>query len=307
MQSPSSDTLPQATRDLSQATADLSEWGYCLVADALDAGTVEALSTRLSEQAAAERALGVHADYPVHNDAVNQWLTMLVNKGDVFLDLPVHGVGMGLARHLLGEEFLLSIYEAHILRAGGSAMALHCDQWAVPMPVRAGVDPAKCGDITRETVCTGSPRCSDELIWPPTFINVMYMITDFTVSNGATKIVPASHLSGHQPDPRAEPHADVVNVEGCAGTALAWDGRTWHAAGVNTTDQPRIGLTASYCGPMFRQISNFAVGVRDDVLNIASPELKRLLGFTPWGMYGAIDDPGASSVNRHTQYMGELR
>jgi ectoine hydroxylase-related dioxygenase (phytanoyl-CoA dioxygenase family) len=51
--------LPQATKDLATAKADLDRYGYCLSAEALDADQLAALRTRLEEQALAERQTGV--------------------------------------------------------------------------------------------------------------------------------------------------------------------------------------------------------------------------------------------------------
>ena len=49
--------LPQPTTDMTQNKANLDEFGYCLLANALTNEEVTALRTRLAEQAAAEIAL----------------------------------------------------------------------------------------------------------------------------------------------------------------------------------------------------------------------------------------------------------
>ena len=51
--------LPQQTTDLNLAKAHLDEFGYCLLANALPPKQVEALRTRLVEQAAAENRKGL--------------------------------------------------------------------------------------------------------------------------------------------------------------------------------------------------------------------------------------------------------
>ena len=193
------------------------------------------------------------------------------------------------------------------LRPGGQAMALHCDQWWLPFPVPPRANHPRVGSITRTTVPTTTPDPARTLIWPPAVVNVMFMITDYTERNGATRIVPGSHLSGAQP-PRALPHpVPTVAAEGKAGTAVIFEGRTWHAAGVNATDQPRFGITATYCGPMFRQLTNFTIGTREDVLRDAPPVLGRLLGFRIWSSYGGIDDNAVEFIERAEGAVGELR
>ena len=295
---------PQATPDLDRARGDMDRFGYCLVADALPSDRLTAVRARLLEQAEAERALGIAAANGPHADATNQWLTMLVNKGAALVELITHPVAMAMARHVVGEDFFLTAYEAHIVRRGGTPQALHCDQWWLPMPVKPGAAYPRAGSITHQTIATGAP--ADGPIWPPVKVNVMYMITDFTEANGGTRLVPGSHLSGRQPTWDPNLSLSTVAAEGKAGTAVMWEGRTWHAAGINRTDVPRIGLTATYVAPMFRQITNFTVGVRDDVLAAASPELKALLGFKTWNIYGAVDDPSAAFIERRPGRVGKL-
>ena len=68
--------LPQPTRNLNTATKNLNEFGYCLVTDALSSVEIDALRTRLIEQATAETAKyeGVKApgDYTMYNIVVQQ-------------------------------------------------------------------------------------------------------------------------------------------------------------------------------------------------------------------------------------------
>lgn len=81
-----------------------------------------------------------------------------------------------------------------------------------------------------------------------------------------------------------------------AGSCLFFDGRLWHATGQNTTDEARIGLLAYHCGPQFRQLENYFLGLDPAVLHEASERLLDLLGFTAWFNYGHAD--ALSSLNR---------
>jgi ectoine hydroxylase-related dioxygenase (phytanoyl-CoA dioxygenase family) len=307
MMSRPSASLPRATADQAQLKADMDAHGYCLVADALSRDQVKTIHLRLEEQATAERSQGIRPRAAAHVDEVNQWVTMLINKGRVFRDLATNPATLALVEHVLGREFLLSVLEAHVVRPGGKAMALHCDQWWLPFPVPPHTDHPRVGSITRTTVPTAAPDPARTLIWAPAVVNVMFMITDYTEQNGATRIVPGSHLSGAQP-PRAIPHpVPTVPAEARAGTAIIFEGRTWHAAGVNTSDQPRFGITTTYCGPMFRQLTNFPIGTREDVLREATPLLRKLLGFKTWSSYGGIDDNAVEFIDRAEGHVRELR
>lgn len=81
----------------------------------------------------------------------------------------------------------------------------------------------------------------------------------------------------------------------------------WHAAGRNLTATPRLGVTGYYAAPMCRQLTNFTVGVTDEVLARATPRLKALLGFKVWSTYGGIDDHAAETIERNAPRIGELR
>jgi ectoine hydroxylase-related dioxygenase (phytanoyl-CoA dioxygenase family) len=299
--------LPEATTNPARLKADLDQHGYCLAAEALSPDQLARVRERLEAQATAERALDLGFGNDVHMDATNQWVGMLINKGAPFVELVANPVALELVSHVLGAEHLLSVLEAHVVNRGGSPMALHSDQWWMPFPVAPDAAYPRVGAITRATVPKDAPASAGACIWPPAVINVMYMVSDYTEANGATRIVPGSHLFGRQP-PGTVPHpVETIAAEGAAGTAVIWEGRTWHAAGLNVTDQPRRGITATYCGPMFRQLTNFPVGTRADVLRGASPELRRLLGFKVWSDYGAIDDMSAEFIAREEGAIGELR
>lgn len=235
-------SLPKATTDLARLKANLDEYGYCLAAEALSPGQLVRVRERLDEQATAERALDLGFGNDVHIDATNQWVGMLINKGAPFVELATNPVALALTSHVLGAEHLLSVLEAHVVNRGGSPMALHSDQWWMPFPVAPDAAYPRVGAITRSTVPTDAPAATDARIWPPAVINVMYMVSDYTEANGATRIVPGSHLFGRQPSGTVPHPVATIAAEGAAGTAVVWEGRTWHAAGLNVTD---IRATAS--------------------------------------------------------------
>ncbi|MBT4487481.1 MAG: phytanoyl-CoA dioxygenase family protein, partial [Rhodospirillaceae bacterium] len=68
-------------------------------------------------------------------------------------------------------------------------------------------------------------------------VEAMFALTDFTAANGATRVVPGSHL--WPPERRPQP-AEIVQAEMPAGSALLYLGSAIHGGGANrTADQHR--------------------------------------------------------------------
>lgn len=245
------------TTDLDRAKADLAEHGYCLLEGLLEPDHLDALRSRLDEQAAAEILDGT--DY-VYDNGCNQRVWALLNKGDVFVELAQEPTVVGLIGHLLGPDFLLSNIDANIAGPGGSRMFLHADQSFAPPP------------------------------WPHCLVaNCMYMLDEFTDANGATRIVPGSHLRTEGLD-FSQPLPETVPVEAPAGTAMVFDGRLWHQTGANrTASERRRGILAYYCRPFLRQQENWFVSLAPEVLERATPRLRRLLGWEHYLSLGMID------------------
>ena len=299
------DDLPQATQDLGRLTADLTAFGYCVIENALSPETTSAVLERLQEQAAAETAQGHQKldDLQSFGDG-NQWVYMLINKGAVFRELLRQPVVRNVVAHVLGEHHLLSNFAATITHPGNLQMGLHIDQWWLPVPHTCDERQMRAGDLNRSNIETGPPAPTERPINPPVVCNVLWMISDFTVENGATRLVPFSHRSGRHPV--ADAVEETVNITGKAGSALVFEGRTWHAADFNRSDAPRYGITTFYCGPQFRQMDNYPYGTREDVVAELEPDLLKLLGFSPWRGYGATGEPSAD-IRPGTETVGELR
>jgi Phytanoyl-CoA dioxygenase (PhyH) len=296
--------LPKATSNSGTLKSDIDEFGYCIVADAISVDQVTQIRRRIDEQAKAERQLGLIPLDGVQSDGDgNQWVYMLINKGQVFLDLLRAPLPRDVVEHVLGPNYLLSDFAATITLPGNKRMGMHIDQWWLPVPRNVEQEPVRPGAITRREVAMGPPSPTTAPINPPVVCNALWMISDFKVENGATRVVPRSHRSGHHPDPATQQEA--VNVTGPAGSCLIFEGRTWHAADLNRSNVPRYGITTYYCAPQFRQMANFTFGTDMEVLRNLTPDLLHLLGFKPWGGYGAIGDPSSESILEERR-IGEL-
>jgi hypothetical protein len=251
--------IPEATTDLTKAREDLAIYGLCLVSDILTEAEVEALGQRLDKQAQAERALADKA--PPGALAVQQSISNMVNKGALFLDLVERPIVDELAGFLLGKDFLISSLTAGVFHGPTSEpQQLHRDQGQVP----ATADfPAAC--------------------------NVFWLLDDFKPERGSTYVVPGSHRwpSAYQIEP--PPRSLARQIKAKAGTLFVFDGRIWHGYGANKEGHPRRHLANFLCLPWMRQQENWGVTCLQEVLEEASPKLKRRLGLRTYGTLGMMN------------------
>ena len=262
---------PAPTRDLDQLRRDIAECGYGILLDALAPDLLDALRARVLEQAAGERAhdvayyfgddqTGMPGTHGGHKPAPNQRIGNLLNKGEVFRTLLNHPLIGEVVPQMLGPDYLLSSLSAMIMQKGGVAQVIHADQQFVPF------------ETPQAVVC-----------------NVVWLLVDFSPENGGTRLVPGSHLWG-LPEIRFERGADgvarlapnrapTVVAQAPAGSALVFDGRLWHGAGANTTDQPRPALFSYYCAPFLRQQENIPLSLLGEVYESLTPAELKVLGF----------------------------
>ena len=76
------------------------------------------------------------------------------------------------------------------------------------------------------------------------------MLTDFTIENGCTRVVPMSHRSRRKSPPEGLEEAGMIQpVEGSAGSVVLWHSGLYHQGGPNTSkDAVRVGLNIA-CAP----------------------------------------------------------
>lgn len=89
------------------------------------------------------------------------------------------------------------------------------------------------------------------VLGPDRFVTAIVALTDFTETNGATRIVPGSH---RRPDlqrrsGKLDSHPDEIVLEGAAGTAFVFSGHLLHAGTRNRSNRPRPALQFSF-GPV---------------------------------------------------------
>jgi len=292
-------------RDVAEARRHLDERGYCMLDKLLSDAQVSTLRERVFCQAAYEREIGAEGQDDAQIESYNQYIYALINKGRIFQDLLEFEIIHTLIGHVLGEEYLLSANDAVIVKPGSREMPLHSDQWWLPdasAPPASHIRPGSIKRFDKPSSLDGSVATVPVL--PPAVCNVMWAVTDFTAENGATRIVPGSHLASTSPDPAVPHRIPTIPVLGKAGQAMIFDGRLWHATGANKTSEARCGVLTTYCGPQFRQMENYPLITRDEVIARLSPRLKEILGFKVWQGYGKRDRPDVAVISRQDPLIG---
>ena len=113
-------------------------------------------------------------------------------------------------------------------------------------------------------------------------ISTIWAFDDFTNTNGATEVVPGSHL---WPDSRLPQDNEIVKVVMPAGSVVVFDGTLVHRGGANVGTTPRLGITPQYCAPGLRQIENMVLAVPTESAAAYSDKIQSMLGYN-------IIDPG---------------
>ena len=303
---PQRNDRPFPTRDIELVKADIARSGFGILEGALDDDVTAAIRTRLLDQATAERQRQVDVSNSAvePDDDVNQWVTMLPNKGPVFRKLISNGGCLDVVRSVLGDDAILSEFSAHITWPGNKEMGLHTDQWFMPQPALPGEHHQRVSDANRADQPFGGPEPTERAINAPVVTNAMWAISDFTRENGATRLVPKSHLSGNHPAP--DTAYDCVYAEAPAGSLVVWEGRTWHAASLNTGTTPRLGITTHWCAPFLRQLLNFTYGLKPEVAAELNEHERAVMGFKVWSTYGATGDFNATWATPGDENLGEL-
>jgi ectoine hydroxylase-related dioxygenase (phytanoyl-CoA dioxygenase family) len=109
-------------------------------------------------------------------------------------------------------------------------------------------------------------------------LNILVVLDDFTLDNGATYLLSGSHLKKEKPsDDHFFKHSERVVAK--KGSIVFWDANLWHAAGENKTDGPRRALSLIYSKPFMKQQFDYCRNIGYEKVEQMSDGLKQVLGF----------------------------
>jgi len=161
----------------------------------------------------------------------------LAGKGEIFMRLAEHPAVMEIVDAVLMPHWLLSNLQSIRIFPGETEQPWHADDTFYPVP---------------------RPHAT-------LAVSVIWALEDFDADNGATEILAGSHRwADEHPD---DAPREVTRAIMSAGSAIVFDGATWHRGGANRSDRTRLGLSPQYCQPWLRP--------QESQLLIAPPEIAR--------------------------------
>ncbi len=186
----------------------------------------------------------------------SQRIWNLLAKDKAVADLIEHPTVLRLVHAILGSDCVLSDCSA-------TSVGPHTEggAWHVDVPLGQLPEPLPDFPLTTQNV---------------------FMLDDFTEENGATRIVPESHLTRKKPQWKKHggEQLDEVALTGPAGSLALWLSNTWHRHGPNSTDRPRRAILAYYCRSWIKPFTDYRTVVPPDEVPKYSPLVRYLMGFS---------------------------
>lgn len=180
---------------------------------------IQELLEREGENAGSELIDSPYIRHPKESGADR--LADLVNKGAEFDIFYTHPKVLAAISHVLGADIKLSSLNYRAAKPGAGLQKLHVDWHEAVTP----------GDYK---VC-----------------NSIWLLDDFYRENGATRVVPGSHLNSSLPqdvldDPLA-PHPEEVIIKAPAGSVVIFNSHVWHGGTTNQTSSARRAIHSYFC------------------------------------------------------------
>ena len=240
-----------AAESLALHEGELAEQGYTIVPNLLDQDGCDQLKAEL-DRLHSVQSFGDNDFSGKHTKRVFN----LFAKTRALDALLIEPIVLSIVRSVLGPEAQMSIASTMEIHRGETEQPLHRDDAYFPE----------------------SPH-------PALVINTIWALTDFVRENGATRLVPRSHLSADEIDP----DADWIAAEMPRGSVLLWNGAVWHGGGANESDTPRFGLSLNYCRGWLRQQENQYLSLDPQLVSSLPENVQNLLGYDVCQFVGWVD------------------
>lgn len=183
------------------------------------------------------------------------------------------------AADLVGHDSVMAIADAILLS--------HCESYRIGSLTAIETHPGEDEQLLH----------TDDVIYPLRLpglelqISAMWALTDFTLKNGATRVVPGSHRRKASSDYFGR---DVVQNPMKKGSVLFYLGSTLHGGGANHSDTSRAGLVNTYSLGWLRQEENQYLQVPRAIAEKYPERIRNLLGYRAHGLVGSFQRPDGS-------------
>lgn len=231
--------------------SQLDQNGILLLKNVIDLDTTHQLRERSLELASADKDLGKGYTYLPNDRAQRVW--NLVDKGEVYEEAIQNPQMLAAMEYMLGADCTLSSFTANILYPGAADAGLHIDFPLSGLP---------------------KPRPSFPMV-----ANSVWFLDDFTTENGATSCVQGSHKRLEALPEAGVEYKDKQQICGPRGSVLIVNGAIWHGSSENRSDKARVALLGFFCRSILKPQQDHINLVSDEVIERATPTLKRLLGY----------------------------
>jgi ectoine hydroxylase-related dioxygenase (phytanoyl-CoA dioxygenase family) len=235
--------------------------GYVIIPSLLPPSQVQAIRDALAPHL--QRKLMGRNDFEGYD---SERVYALLAKSPVFGELAAHPLVLDVAERILGPNFMLSACLAINSHPGENAQPLHFDDSFYRIP---------------------RPR-------PAYGVSAFWAIDEFTDTNGATEIIPGSHVWGSDRPIGAsfydsfingktvpvEDHPDLEKVVMPAGSLMLTPGTLWHRGGANNSQASRLAITPQYCVAWGRQMESMLLSVPPHVVARYPERIQQLLGYS---------------------------
>jgi len=109
-------------------------------------------------------------------------------------------------------------------------------------------------------------------------LSTIWALDDFTEENGATRVVPRSHLVDRPQFDYSQ--SDTIPAVMPRGSVLVYTGKTVHGGGANRSKDVRRAANVDYCAGWLRQEENQYLNLTLDEARKLDDELLKLMGYS---------------------------
>ena len=194
-----------------------------------------------------------------------------------------------------------------VLQMADLALLPFCDSYTLQSNSITAIGPG-------ETV---QPLHRDDMLYPlardderNTVCTAFWALSDFTESNGATRMIPGSH---RWDDARKPTEEETVQAVMPKGSVCLFLGGIYHGGGQNRTeDEWRLGMFSAYTLGWLRQEQNFYMAVPPEMAKDMPEKVARLVGYSlhrpflgwiqdiqdPWDVLQGYEELSSGSDNK---------